>query len=529
MCEKIQLKPSLIKNSVLSIAVAFALCAQNAAAEGFSFSTPEFPGAGESHSGGVSSLGGSGGSGEKAGASGGSDSNSAYGDVPGSDDALATAGQNRRSGPGSSSGGPSGYGSGLSSDAMMSAGAWDSSGSGSSGGASSGGRYVTMLDADGKEVRVLLSADGNSVTFANGYVASISAGGGILPTVTPTGGAMPGRMLTSGVDPVAMQQQGLVKGLIAAQQMLEQDEGSASNVDSYLAGLESISSMSGMILSKNFSPQVSALSREHLDVVVALRLSDEYYAAIDAVESANSSDNGTASAAQKARVKQLENIVLPARARSKAIVAEQARLAGVDIPTEVAQIAALSASSSVYASVQRFSSGREPSPPAPVVTVDPDTGKTSTYIPPYVIDRAQLDHQASARRMLGVGIEAQSHLLPGDMVLPMLLDQIRAEGEVMLSLSLGGSIDALSIKQMQTLSIIKGHLEGGLNITKAEFDSVTADIKAQVLVAGLDVSQESRDYIASGGSAAAGTDENSCNALTAIAKPSVCATGGGGF
>jgi len=115
------------------------------------------------------------------------------------------------------------------------------------------------------------------------------------------------------------------------------------------------------------------------------------------------------------------------------------------------------------------------------------------------------------------------------MVLPMLLDQIRAEGEVMLSLSLGGSIDALSIKQMQTLSIIKGHLEGGLNITKAEFDSVTADIKAQVLVAGLDVSQESRDYIASGGSAAAGTDENSCNALTAIAKPSVCATGGGGF
>lgn len=587
MSRRIQNKTSRIKGNFLAIFILYiiphAAYAADGSPDGFSFVTPEFPGeisaapdlSNGSKSGASASRRGVQGSiqgsipGEDGNYSGGSDS--AYGVVPGSDSAMeagrkdgsrysyAASGYSYAAGgarlgtsspccggassiasstgnrgvPGSESysalSSDAMYGT-LSSDAMLSSEAWSQGYTSSSGGAAGSGRYTTMLDASGNAVRVQLSADGKTATFDNGYTISVDPNSGNafyagidgVSNYTNNTAILP----VQGMDYQGFQYQSLVRALIASFHSLKQSEGNAGRVDEYLSMVKSMATFPTMILEKNFSPKTNKLAKEHLDVLISLRLTKDYFDAIDAVEQANIGDGGSASPVQEARVKQLADIVLPAQKRNTEIIYELAKIAGISVQDEFANIDAMYASSHISSSAARFANGRSPSLPEPIVTVDPENGKTTTTFPPYSVDSILVTQQEIARRMLVVWIEMQSHLNKGDRVLPMLLDQIKGETDAMISLNVSNSLNVLSMKQQKTLLVTKAHVDQGAAITQSEYSAIASDINAQLVAAKLNPEQEVQDYIASGGSAAAAAYAEGCNPLTAIAKPWLCATGG---
>lgn len=540
MCGKSLLKMMSLLNKASLLGISLVLVASPARAEDFSFQTPAFPGA-TAKAGGVEVGGVSRSHGDAA-------SSSAYGSVPGSDEATAAAAAGNRSAQ---------QGNFASSDSMLGAEAWSKgAGSPTSQGAGSptsrgagnptsqgtspsdiapdgnsndgdafiGGHYATIVDPNGNPVRVKISADGSKVMFDNGYIASAGgAGGNVL--IVDTGVSGIGDLPASAsVDVKRMQIQGLTKSMISLLHNLLPDQMNSSKVTSILSSADGIDITTAMLKDLYYSQELNALVASHQDVLVKLRLAQQYFDAKAAVDNASAGDNGVASADQEARLRQLSELYLPALSDNERIIREYARIAKLDVAYEFALFDAQMLSAQIGSSASNFAGNRVPSPPQPVVTVDPDTGATSTYIPPYAVSRIDLDQQEIALKMMALGIEVQKHMSKGNLTLPMILDQIKQEASNMYLLSVSANVTTLSSKQETLVLTVKSHVEQGAAMTQAEYGSLAADIKAQMLAAGLDSEQEASDYSASGGVSNNGANE--CNALTAIWKPSLCLTGG---
>lgn len=503
-----------------------------ALAEDFRFMTPDFPG-GESA---VSSM-----PGPKNGAlrsHGDANSSSAYGGMPSSDAMLTgeawTVSKSRASG---TAGAPS-----------------------SSGGAGEvvdlvdnrvNGTPTTIFDEQGNPVQVYMSADGQTMTYPNGYTVSVAnlpgmsgaeVAGAAGGTYNDSGA---GIGVVSGVDAgmvtslsvAAQQRQAAVSGLVSALHFMRRDEAQLSDpnrLDAYMSSVSSMQTAVSMMRNQNFGADVNALCDEHMNVLSALMQMREYQKAADAVAAAQSSDNGRATAAQKARLAQMEAIVMPAKARNEAIVQEQVALAGLSMPVEIAKIESGFAAGSIVSLAMSFADSRVEPAPQPTMravfdpvtglpVVDSDTGEPvmEVYTPPYNPNPALEEQRHIARRMLVVSISLADH--PADHTLPMLLQYLEEYTKEMMQ-SESSQVRDVAIKHNGDVIQTRGKTDTGAKLSSSMLDTLMKDAWDELRQAGLDPQTETTAYLNTRTALGAASSPNSCNALTAIATPWVCAT-----